>query len=181
MRRQIVLAAVACIVAACSAVAVGVVPARAITPHVVYGKPGAVQLVPTEGSRLSGENPRITFPQHIVARSAAARKVRQRICTALQLWIPATPPATGWVMKSSSPTWCAWTDPGDRIRVNRYYFEGAVGTKYHTQFVVTWATKKKKKLARATYDFDKVDDYKCATRFCFVDQDPSGSYISFTG
>jgi hypothetical protein len=180
MRRNVFQLVAVSVVAACSAAAVGVGPADAITPKVAYGKPGPVQLLPIEGSRVVNEDPRIAFPQHVVQRSAAARKDRQRICTALQIWAPATPPATGWVLSASSPTWCAWTNPGDRIRVNRYYFEGTFGVEYHAEFFVSWATKKRKKLARATYDFNNVNDYKCMTRFCFIDQAADVPYISFS-
>jgi hypothetical protein len=170
MRRHLFRVAVAC-AAACTAAAVNVASTDAVTPHVVYGKPGPVQLVRTEGQKATGANPYVVFPQHIVQRSAAARKDRQRICTALQIWIPATPPATGWAMTASSPTWCAWTTPGQRIRVNAWGWEATYGVPYHTEFLVTWATKKRKKLARATYDFDKIDDYKCVTRFCYISSD----------
>jgi hypothetical protein len=57
---------------------------------------------------------------------------------------------------------------------------GEVATPYHVEFVVTWATQKRK-LAKATYDYNVAGDYKCLTLFCLVDTDPTTNfpYVSF--
>ena len=163
---------------------VGAGAAQAVTPHVRYGKPGAVQLVATDGSRATGQNPVLTFPAHKIRRStmAVARKDRQKICTQFHINVPATPPATGWVRQSSSPLFCGWIAPGAYAQESAWQWPGAVNVPYHVDFTVTWSTKKRKKLASATYDFDKVTDYHCTTRFCSVDQTPDNiPFVRFFG
>jgi hypothetical protein len=181
-RRALAKVAASTVALTCAAAVLGVGPASAVTPHVVYGKPGSVQLVDVEGSRHAGENPHVIFPTHTIRRSPLAPKDRQKICTAFQIWVPATAPATGWVLQTSSPTFCGWIARYHYAGVNEWQWEGAIGMRYHAEFVVTWATKKRKKLARATYDFDKTDDYKCDTRFCFIGAETDNiPYFSFFG
>jgi hypothetical protein len=177
-------APLASVLAALSVCLVAAGSANAVTPHVVYGKPGPVQLVPTEGSRTTGQDPVITFPKHTIRRStlAAVRKDPQKICTQFQIMIQATPPATGWVLQTSSPLFCGWIAPGRWAGVSGWGWQGAINVPYHVQYLVTWATKKRKKLARATYDFDTPADYHCTTRFCAVQATPDNSpFIRFFG
>ena len=64
--------------------------------------------------------------------------------------------------------------------MGEWRWTGTVATPYHAEYVVTWSTKKRK-LAKATYDFNVADDYQCTSLFCLVDTDPTThySYISF--
>jgi hypothetical protein len=134
-----------------------------------YGKAGDVRIVPIQGGVVNGA-PAITFPKHRIKRSSKAPRDSQKICTTFQVLIPATPPATGWVVKASSKNYCAWNLPGSIEEIGDWVWPATPGVQYHGQFTVTWATKKKKKLARATYDFNGVNDYACVSTRCFVDQ-----------
>ena len=145
--------------------------ADAVVRKVAYGKPGAVETPPVEGSSLSGAKPKITFPAHTLKRSPSARRDRQRICAQFQILSPAAPPATGWVVANSSRMSCAWIPAGGYASADPYTWDqAAIDTHYHARYVVTWSTKKKKKLAAATYDFNLPDDYKCVSTHCFHGQ-----------
>ncbi len=91
-------------------------------------------------------------------------------------------PPTTWTVKASSRNFCGWIVPGNYASVGTWSWEDTAGitTPYHAEFVVTWATRKRK-LAKASYDFNRVDDYQCVTRFCFIDTDqPTNfAYIAF--
>jgi hypothetical protein len=157
--------------------------AGAVLPKRLYGKPGKVQLVTVQGARTSKtEKPTITFPVHTIRRSALAPKDAQKICTTFKILTPAVAPATGWIVTSTSPGHCGWVKPGYYQRINNWAWQAEFGTNYHVQYDVAWATKKKKKLAAATYDFNTTTDYKCATLYCLVLADANGvPYITFFG
>ena len=155
--------------------------AGAVARKPTYGKPGSIQLVDVAGARGedAAHGPTITFPVHTFRRSPASRDP-QKICTTFKILIPATAPATGWVVKTSSRQYCATFKLGSYGRIGNWIFTGEYGVNYHAQFVVTWSTKKKKKLAGATYDFNLADDYKCTTLNCLVLPDPAGvPYLTF--
>lgn len=155
--------------------------AGAVARKPTYGKPGSVQLVDVEGARGAdaAHGPTITFPVHTFRRSPASRDP-QKICTTFKILIPATAPATGWVPKTSSKPYCATFKLRSYGSIGNWIFTGEYGVNYHAQFVVTWATKKKKKLAGATYDFNVVDDYKCTTLNCLVLPDLANvPYLTF--
>ena len=157
--------------------------AGAVLPKPLYGKPGNVQLVHVEGarSRVAGTKPTITFPIHTIRRSKLSPRDSQKICTTFKILTPATAPATGWVVTSTSPGHCGWAKPGYYQRINNWGWQGEFGTNYHV-YDVTWATKKKKKLAGATYDFNTTTDYKCTTLYCLVQADANAvPYITFFG
>jgi hypothetical protein len=66
--------------------------------------------------------------------------------------------------------------------IGNWIWQGAFNQQYHVQYTVTWATKKKKKLAAATYDFNARTDYKCTTLYCYIDEDTNKvPFISFFG
>jgi len=160
--------------------------AGAVLPKTLYGKPGKVEILPAQGARVSASQPpTITFPGHKIGRSALRPRDLQKICTTFKVQIPATPPATGWIVTAASPTYCSkWLKPrtGYAIMIGNWVWQGAFNTQYHLQYTVTWATKKKKKLAAATYDFNAPTDYKCTTVNCFVDEDANKvPFISFFG
>jgi hypothetical protein len=168
-----VLCAVASLVAAASAQAVG--------RQVFYGKPGSVQIVKTQGSQVASQKPQVIFPAHTLKLSPLASKTRQKICITFQIFIQAAAPSTAWVLKASSPTFCGWIRPGPGANIGAWNWQGESGVPYHAKYVVTWATKKRK-LAKASYDFNSVDDYQCVTRFCSIDQTATSvPYISFFG
>jgi hypothetical protein len=168
---------VACVVA----IAGGAGTAWAFTTQVAYGKPGKVQLVKTEGEYKAPANPKLTFPKHIIRRSPMAKRERQKICSSLQIWTQAEAAPHTWGLKVTNGTKCAWIAPGDAAVVAAWTWEGETFTPYHTKFVVTWATKKRK-LAKATYDFNKTTDYKCTTDACLVstDMNKQVAFIIFT-
>ena len=158
--------------------------AGAVLPKTLYGKPGKVEILPAQGARVAaGPPPTITFPGHKLRRSALKPRDAQKICTTFKVLIPATPPATGWVVTATSPTYCSvWLKPGYTMGIGNWIWQGAFNQHYHVQYTVTWATKKKKKLAGATYDFNAMTDYKCTTLYCFVDEDANKvPFISFFG
>jgi hypothetical protein len=148
----------------------------------MYGKPGAVQLVDVEGSRdATTKEITITFPIHTFRRSAAAPKDTQKVCTTYKITTPATPPATGWVTAATSKPFCTPLKRGYYEKIGDWNWKGAETAKnYHAQYTVTWSTKKKKKLAAATYDFNKIDDYDCTSLNCLVHQDAANvPYFTF--
>jgi hypothetical protein len=154
---------------------------QAATRRVSYGKPGKVQVLRIEGSHgVAAENPLVAFPAHWIRRSPLAKGQRQKVCTKLQIWTAVGSPPTAWAIKASSRNFCAWLKPNTYVNIGKWSWPGVVGTPYHAEFVVTWATRKRK-LAKATFDFNTLDDYKCLTRFCFIDTDQATSfpYISF--
>lgn len=157
--------------------------AWAVGRKVAYGKPGAVQIQRIEGFRDASKKPYISFPKHTMKRSSKAPRDSQRICTFFEVTKPATAPATGWVVAGKSKTYCVWVVPGNWALIGNWNFSNIQpGVQYHGRYTVTWATKKKKKLARATYDFNLVDDYKCTSLGCLVDQGTDKvPFISFTG
>ena len=167
---------------ACVVVAlIDVAPVQAVTKHVFYGRPGKVQLPKTQGYHASAtQNPQVIFPTHSIRRSPLAPGTRQKICTTLQIWGQVGSPPTAWAVKASSRNFCGWIVPGNFASVGKWSWEGAVGTPYHAEFVVTWATRTRK-LAKASYNFNSVDDYQCLTRFCFIDTDQPTNfpYIAF--
>jgi hypothetical protein len=172
-RTAAVVATLACLTGLLAAGA-----AQAVGRKVAYGKPGNVQIQKMQGSRQTGQNPTIIFPAHWIKRSPLAPKLKQKICITFQVSVPATAPATGWVVKATK-TFCGQIIPGNYAGVGSWNWQGETGVQYHTSYVVTWSTKKKK-LAKATYDFNTTDDYTCVTRYCFVDKDAQNvPFISF--
>jgi hypothetical protein len=156
---------------------------QAATRHVAYGKPGKVQLLKIEGSHaVAADKPLVVFPGHWIRRSplAAGAGKRQRVCTKLQIWTQVGSPPTSWAVRASSRNWCAWLKPNTQVNIGKWSWPGTVGTPYHAEFVVTWATRTRK-LAKATYDFNALLDYTCVTRFCLVDTDQTTNfpYIAF--
>jgi hypothetical protein len=175
-------AAVAVVAIGASAALAGSVGAAVGKP--LYGKPGKVQLVKITGARAATptDKPTITVPGHIIYRSAAkaARRDRQRICTTMKVLTPAIAPATGWVVTAKAKALCGWVPVGKAQGLGNWVWQGAPGVEYHVQYDVTWATKKRKKLAAATYDFNTLEDYDCTTVACLVDQGADSiPYISF--
>jgi hypothetical protein len=157
---------------------------QAALPKTLYGKPGKVQLLKIMGARPAtpADKPTLTVPEHIIYRSAAkvARRDRQRICTTVKVLTPATTPATGWVVTAKGKALCGWVPVGRAQQLGPWVWQAAPGVEYHVQYDVTWATKKRKKLAGATYDFNTVEDYNCTTVACLVDQGADSiPYISF--
>jgi hypothetical protein len=169
-------AAVACVVAAL----IDVASVQAVTKHVFYGRPGKVQLLKMQGFREPPQNPQVIFPTHSIRRSPLAPGTRQKICTTLQIWSQVGTPPSAWAVKASSRNFCGWIVPGNYASVGKWSWEGAAGTPYHAKFVVTWATRTRK-LAKASYDFNGVDDYHCLSRFCLIDTDQTTNvpYIAF--
>ncbi len=163
-----------------AAVLIDVGSAQAVSRVVAYGKPGKVELPKTQGYRPASENPQVIFPTHAIRRSPLAPRSRQKICTTLQIWGQVGSPPTSWAVKASSRTFCGWIVPGNYASVGKWGWQGVAGTPYHAEFVVAWATKTRK-LAKAIYDFNTVNDYSCATRFCFIetDQQTNFAYIAF--
>jgi len=147
--------------------------AQAVLPKTLYGKRGKVQLLPTQGARpAASQPPTITVEGHTIGRSPLRPRDLQKICTTYKISTPATPPATGWVVTATSPTYCSgWLKPGYSMGIGNWNWQGAYAQQYHLQYTVTWATKKKKKLAAATYDLNATSDYKCTTLYCLVDED----------
>jgi hypothetical protein len=147
--------------------------AQAVAPKTLYGKRGKVELLPTQGARVAASQPpTITVQGHKIGRSPLRPRDLQKICTTYKISTPATPPATGWVVSASSPTYCSgWLKPAWTMGIGNWNWQGAYAQQYHLQYTVTWATKKKKKLAAATYDFNAMTDYKCTTLYCLVDED----------
>jgi hypothetical protein len=156
--------------------------AGAVGRKTMYGKPGAVQLVDVKGARdATTKEISITFPMHTFRRSAAAPRDPQKVCTTYKISVPATAPATGWVVAATSKAFCATLKPGQYARIGDWPWKGgAVATDYHAQYTVTWSTKKKKKLAAATYDFNTVEDYDCTSLNCIVQKDAANvPYFTF--
>lgn len=154
--------------------------AQAVTGHVLYGRPGKVQFVKMQGFHAAPQNPQVIFPVHWIRRSPLAPRSRQKICTTLQIWTPVGSPPSAWAVRASSRNFCGWIVPGNYAGVGKWSWEGAVDTPYHAEFIVTWATRTRR-LAKASYDFNTLNDYQCVTRFCFVDTDSTTNfpYIAF--
>jgi hypothetical protein len=148
--------------------------AAAVARKPAYGKPGSVQLKSIQGGwvgQAPDVKPEVIFPQHAIQRSPAARRDSQKICTVFQVLAPPTAPATTWAVVAHSPAFCKWIIPGNHEVIGNWIWaDGKPGVSYHAQFIVTWSTKKKKKLARATYDFNTLNDYSCITTRCRISQ-----------
>ena len=153
----------------------------AVVSKPLYGKPGKVKLVKVRGTRsVSTASPTITFPEHLIYRSPLAKRDRQKICTTFKILTPAAAPATGWVVTAKSAALCGWVKPANHQGIGNWVWPATANVHYHMQFDVTWSTKKKKKLAGATYDFNTIDDYQCTSINCLVDQGADGvPYMSF--
>jgi hypothetical protein len=171
------------VLAAVPIMALLVSSASAVVRKPGYGKPGAVQLVGVQGGWVGQApdlKPEIIFPQHTIQRSPAARRDSQKICTVFQVLVAPTPPATTWTVVARSRAFCKWNVPGNHEVIGNWIWVGKPGVTYHGQFIVTWSTKKKKKLASATYDFNTLNDYSCITTRCRVSQGADNvPFISF--
>ncbi len=171
-------------VTAIAAVALLAGSAEAVTRTPAYGKPGAVGLFPVQGGFVNSDHPSITFPKHVIARSRSAPRSVQRFCTFFQVTQAPVPPATTWTVAYTSKQFCASLPPGAKAEIGNHVWTGQTNgpktsVEYHARFVVTWAVKKKR-LARATYDFTSVGDYKCLTTICHVGQAADNTaYILF--
>jgi hypothetical protein len=134
-----------------------------------------------QGGFIESDNPSIVFPKHTIQRSSLAPRSLQRVCTSFQVTQAPSPPATTWPIVYTSGQYCTWLRPGFYALLGDHpWTDAKTQVEYHVSFVVSWSTKTKKKLARATYDFDTVNDYKCLTTICHVGQAAdSTTYIVF--
>jgi hypothetical protein len=178
-RSSLRIVALACFVAAL--VVAG--SAQAVSRHVAYGKAGNVQLTKIQGSHVkSTDAPLVIFPTHLIRRTTMKAGVgkTQKVCIMMQVWVQVGNPPTSWAVKAHSKNYCTLLPPGTWAKMGQWSWTGAVATPYHAEYVVTWSTKKRK-LAKATYDFNLADDYQCLSLFCLVDTDATThySYISF--
>jgi hypothetical protein len=159
--------------------------AGAVLPKTLYGKPGKVQILPAEGAGVrvsAGQKPTIKVPAHTIRRSALKPRDSQKICSTFKVSIPATAPATGWVVAATGGPFCGWVKPGSYQKIGNWIWQGEYAKEYHVQYDVTWATKKKKKLAAVTYDLNAETDYKCTTLNCVVSADADKvPYLTFFG
>ena len=157
--------------------------AQAAKRHVAYGKPGNVQVTKIQGQHDSATTPPVViFPTHLIRRTTMKAGVgkTQKVCIMMQIWVQVGNPPTAWTVKAHSKNYCTLLPPGTWAKMGQWNWTGTVATPYHAEYVVTWSTKKRK-LAKATYDFNVADDYQCLSLFCLVDTDPTTHfpYISF--
>jgi hypothetical protein len=163
--------------------ALGVGSAQAVVRHIAYGKPGKADTPKIQGSHAkSTDKPFVIFPQRDIWRSPAkaAKNKVQTICTQMQIWVPVGTPPNAWTLKDKSKNYCGNIKPGNRARMGAWSWMGDVATPYHAEFVITWSWKKRK-LAKATYDYNSPSDYSCVTLYCLIDTDPGTHfpYVSF--
>ena len=169
------------LVAFLAAIVVGSV--QAATRHVAYGKPGKADTPKIQGSNPdTKQKPFVIFPKRKIWRSPAkAGKGKvQTICTQMQIWVPVGTPPTSWILKDKSKNYCGKVKPNELAQMGQWSWMGDVATPYHAEFVITWSVGKKK-LGKATYDYNASSDYTCITLFCLVDTDPGTHfpYVSF--
>ena len=165
------------------AASIGAASVQAAARHVSYGKPGKVETPKIQGSHSkAADKPLVIVPKHKLWRSPAKAGVgkRQKVCNQMQIWTQVGSPPTAWKIYKTSPNYCTWFKPTQLGEMGDWSWVGEVATPYHVEFVVTWATQKRK-LAKATYDYNVAGDYKCLTLFCLVDTDPTTNcpYVSF--
>jgi hypothetical protein len=165
------------------AASIEVASVQAATRHIGYGKPGKVETPKVQGSHSNAaDKPLVIVPKHKLWRSPAKTGVgkRQKVCNQMQIWTQVGSPPSSWSVKTASKNYCTWFKPNQLGEMGEWRWQGEVATPYHVEFVVTWATQKRK-LAKATYDYNVAGDYKCLTLFCLVDTDPTTNfpYVSF--
>jgi hypothetical protein len=165
------------------AASIGAASVQAAARHVTYGKPGKVETPKVQGSHSnSADKPLVVVQKHKLWRSPAKAGVgkRQKVCNQMQIWTQVGSPPSSWKPYKTSPNYCTWFKPNQLGQMGEWRWVGEVATPYHVEFVVTWATQKRK-LAKATYDYNVASDYQCLSLFCLVDTDPATNfpYISF--
>jgi hypothetical protein len=170
-----------CVLAAILAVLVGAGSAKAVVVHVFYGHRGGVQLLKTQGSVQYPNFPYVIFPKHWIVRSPLARHRNQWICETEKVTNEVGYPYFNWVIAGTRTKMCAWTGRSDYITVPEWDWQGDYFQAYHARFIVTWQTRKRL-LAKASYDFNSMDDYSCQTTYCrtSVDREHNVAWIMFS-